>query len=126
MVKMWKNYFKGILNSENCANESAESVEHTTDCKEKYLGLQMLMCCFVLLTSLVRKLPLNRAPGPYCISAEYLLYADEFLRFLLSELFMCIVHGYAENLTTYGLRALMQSDVCIRTYSLSLQQHFTL
>ena len=72
MVKMWKNYFKGILNSENCANESAESaesVEHTTDCKEKYLGLQMLMCYFVLLTSLVRKLPLNRAPGPYCISA---------------------------------------------------------
>jgi len=30
-VKMWKDYFKGILNSENSANGSAESVEHSID-----------------------------------------------------------------------------------------------
>ena len=47
------------------------------------------------LTSLLQKLPLNKSPGPDCISAEHLLYADESLRFFLSELFnMCIVHGY--------------------------------
>jgi len=34
---MWKNYFKGILNSGKSANESAEFVEHSTDCKETYL-----------------------------------------------------------------------------------------
>ena len=39
IVKMWKDYFKGILNSENSANWSAESVEHSIDCKENYLGL---------------------------------------------------------------------------------------
>ena len=32
---MWKDYFKGILNSENSGNGSAESVEHSIDCKEK-------------------------------------------------------------------------------------------
>ena len=41
IVKMWKDYFKGILNS---ANGSAESVEHSIDCKENYLGLEMPMC----------------------------------------------------------------------------------
>jgi len=41
---------------------------------------------------------MNKAPGPDCISAEHLLYADESLRFFLSELFnMCIVHGYIPN-----------------------------
>ena len=38
---------------------------------------------------------MNKAPGPDCISAEHSLYADESLRFFLSELFnMYIVHGY--------------------------------
>jgi len=36
---MWKDYFKGILNSENSANGSAESVEHSIDCEENYLGV---------------------------------------------------------------------------------------
>ena len=84
IIKMWKDYFKGILNSENSANGS---VEHSIDCKENYLGLEMPMCSFVCLASLLQKLPLNKAPGPDCISAEHLLYADESLRFFLSELF---------------------------------------
>jgi len=29
---VWKDYFKGILNSENSANGSPESVEHSIDC----------------------------------------------------------------------------------------------
>jgi len=96
---MWKDYFKGILNSENSANGSAGSVEHSIDCKEIYKGLEMPMCSFVFLTSLLQKVPLNKAPGPGCISVEHLLYADETLRFFLSELFdMCIVHGYIPNL----------------------------
>ena len=81
IVKMWKDCFKGILNSENSANGSAASVEHSIDCKENYLGLEMAMCSFVSLASLLQKLPLNKAPGPECISAEHLLYADESLRF---------------------------------------------
>ena len=40
IVKMWKDYFKGILNSESSAYESAESVDHSIDCKENYLGLE--------------------------------------------------------------------------------------
>ena len=80
-MRMWKDYFKGILNSENSANESAESVEHSIDCKENYLCLEIPMCSFVSLTSLLQKLPLNKSPGPDCISAEHLLYADESLRF---------------------------------------------
>jgi len=98
IVKMWKDYFKGILNSENSDNGSAESVEHSIDCKENYLGLKMPMCSFVSLASLLQKLPLNKSPGPDCISEEHLLYADESLRSFLSELFnMCIVHGYIPN-----------------------------
>ena len=98
IVKMWKDHFKGILNSENSANGSAESVEHSLGCKENYLGLEMPMCSFVSLASLLQKVPLNKAPGPECISAEHLLYADESLRFFLSELFnMSIVHGYIPN-----------------------------
>jgi len=46
IVKMWKDYFKGILNSENSANGSAKSVEHSIDCKENHLGLEMPMCSF--------------------------------------------------------------------------------
>ena len=42
IVKMWKDYFKGILNSENSANGSVESVEHSIDCKENYLGLSTM------------------------------------------------------------------------------------
>jgi len=98
IVKMWKDCFKGILNSENSANGSAESVEHSIDCKENYLGLEMRICSFVSLALLLQKLPLNKAPGPDCISAEHLLYADESLRFFLSEQFsMCIVHRYIPN-----------------------------
>ena len=41
IVKMLKDYFKGILNS---ANGSTESMEHSIDCKENYLGLEMPMC----------------------------------------------------------------------------------
>ena len=86
VVKMWKDYFKGILNS---ANESAESVEHSIDCKENYLGLEMPMCSFVSLTSLLQKLPLNKAPGLDCISVERLLSAELQMNlcFFLSELF---------------------------------------
>ena len=76
IVKTWKDYFKGILNSEYSANGSAESAEHSIDCKN-YPGLEMPMCSFVSLASLLQKLPLNKAPGPDCISAEHLLYADE-------------------------------------------------
>jgi len=95
---MWKDFFKGILNTENTANGSAESVEHSIDCKENYLGIEMPMCSFVSLGSLIQKLPLKKAPGPDCISAEHLLYADESLLFFLSELFnMCSVHGYTPN-----------------------------
>ena len=72
--------------------------KHSVDCKENYLCLEMAMCSFVSLTSLLQKLPLNKAPGPDCISAEHLLYADQSLRFFLSELFnMCIVRGYMPN-----------------------------
>ena len=79
---MWKDFFKGTLNSKNSANGSAESVEHSIDCKESYMGLEMPMYSFVSLTSLLQKLPLNKAPGPDCISAEHLQYADESLRFV--------------------------------------------
>jgi len=81
IVKMWKDYFQGILNSAYSANGSAESVEHSIDCKENYLGLEISMCSFVSLASLLQKLPLKNAPGPDCNSAEHLLYADESLRF---------------------------------------------
>ena len=37
--KVWKDYFKGILNS---ASESAEFVKHSTNCKENYLGTEMV------------------------------------------------------------------------------------
>jgi len=30
IVKIWKDYFKGILNSDNSVNESVEFVEHRT------------------------------------------------------------------------------------------------
>jgi len=85
IVKMWKDYFKGILNSENSGNGSAESVEHSIDCKKNYLGLEMPMCSFVSLASLLQKRPLNKAPGPDCISAEHLLYADESLNLFYSQ-----------------------------------------
>ena len=91
IVKMWKDYFKGILNSENSANGSAESVEHSIDCKENYLGLEMPICSFVSLASLFQKLPLNKAPGPDCISAEHLLCADETLRFFSVNCLTCVL-----------------------------------
>jgi len=48
VVKMWNDHFKEILNSDNSANESAEFVEHSIDCKDKYLGTEMpiMFCCF--------------------------------------------------------------------------------
>ena len=54
---------------------------------------------FCLLGSTSSKADLNKSPGPDCISAEHLLYADESLHlFFLSELFnMCIVHGNIPN-----------------------------
>ena len=91
IVKMWKAYFEGILNSESSANESAESVDHSIDCKENYLGLEMARCSFVSLASLLQKLPLNKAPGPDCISAEHLLYADESLRFFSVNCLTCVL-----------------------------------
>jgi len=72
ILKMWKGYFKVILSTVNSANGSAESVEHSIDCKENYLGLEMPMCSFVSLASLIQKLPFDKAPGPDCISAEHL------------------------------------------------------
>jgi len=89
IVKMWKDYFKWILNSENSANECAESVEHSTDCKENYMGHEMSMCSVVSLTSLLQKLPLNKAPGPDCMSAEHLLYAGESLCFFSVNSLIC-------------------------------------
>ena len=90
-VKTWKDYFKRILNSENSSNGSAESVEHSIDNKENYLGLEMSMCSFFSLASLIQKLPLNKSPGPDCIAAEHLLYADESLRFFSVNCLTCVL-----------------------------------
>ena len=84
IVEMWKDYFKGIINSENSVRVSAEFVEYSINCMKNYLGPQMTICSVVSLTSLLQKLPLNKAPGPDFISAEHLLYADEPLCFFLS------------------------------------------
>jgi len=88
---MWKDNFKGILNSENFANGSPESVEHSINCKENYMGLEMPMYSFVSLTSLFQKLPLNKALGPDCISAEHLLYASESLCFFSVNYLLCVL-----------------------------------
>jgi len=64
IVRMWKDYFKRILNSEISANEFAESVEHSIVCKENYLGREIPTCSVISLTSLLQKLPFNKAPGP--------------------------------------------------------------
>jgi len=56
-------------------------VEHSIDCKENYLGLEMPMCSFVSLAALLQKLPLNKSPGPDCISAEH-LYGEPFAKIL--------------------------------------------
>ena len=110
IVKLWKDYFKGILNSDNSANRSAESVEHSIDCKENYLGLEMPVCSFVSLTSLLQKLPLNKAPGPDCISVEHLLYADESLRFFLSELWVYCSRVYTLFLFKHNNSSHMQKQ----------------
>ena len=121
--------------TKNSANGSAESEEHSTDYKENYVGLEMPMCSFVSLTSLLQKLPLNKAPGPDCISAEHLLYADESLCFFLSKLFnMCIVHGYIPNscLNTCKNKNGNMSDtlyyrpVAVATVVSKLLEHFIL
>jgi len=50
---MWKDYSMEILHSESYDNQSAEFVEHSIDCKENYLGLEMPMCSVVsLITSI--------------------------------------------------------------------------
>ena len=90
IVKMWKDSFKGTLNYENSANES---VEHGIECKENHLSLEMPMCSVVSLTSLLQKLPLNKAPGPDCISAEHLLYAGESLFFSVNCLIYALFTG---------------------------------
>ena len=95
IVKMWKDYCKGILNSENSANESVESVEHSIDCNENYLGLEIPMCSVVSLISLLQKLPLDKAPGLIVFLLSTCCMQVN-LCFFLSELFnMCIVHGLA-------------------------------
>jgi len=92
---MWKDYCKGILNSENSANESVESVEHSIDCNENYLGLEIPMCSVVSLISLLQKLPLDKAPGLIVFLLSTCCMQVN-LCFFLSELFnMCIVHGLA-------------------------------
>ena len=88
---MWKDYYKGILNSDNSANKSAEFVEHRIDCKGNYLGPEMPMCSVVSLTSLLQKLPLNKAPGPGFISAEHLLYAGESRCFFSVYCLICVL-----------------------------------
>ena len=96
IVKMWKDYFKGNIKLWKLCQWVCRicGKQH----RQKYLGREIPMCSFVSLTSLLQKLPLNKAPGPDCISAEHLLYADESLHFFLSELFnTCIVHGYIPN-----------------------------
>jgi len=55
------------------------------------------VCSFVSLASLLQKLPLNKAPGPDCTFAQHLLYADESLRFFLSELFNMCIRGGARH-----------------------------
>jgi len=40
---MWKDY----LNFKTSASESAEFVEHSIDCEENYLGLDMPICSVV-------------------------------------------------------------------------------
>ena len=57
LVTISREYY----NSENSINGSAESVEHSIDRKENYLGLEMLMCYFVSLASLLQKLPLEQS-----------------------------------------------------------------
>jgi len=95
VVRMWKDYYKGISNSYNSTNESAEFEEHSIDCKDNYLGTEMPMCSATSLTSLLQKLPLNKPTGPAFISAEHVLYAGESLPFFLSLLsYMYIVHGF--------------------------------
>jgi len=61
IVKMWKDHYKIILDSDDSANESAEFVENSIDCKENYLRTVMPMCSVVSVMSLHRKLPLNKA-----------------------------------------------------------------
>jgi len=87
------DYFKGVLNSENSASESAESLEHSIDCKENCMGHEMPMCSVVSLTSLLQKLPLNKAPGADCISAEHLLYAGESVFFSVNCLICALFTG---------------------------------
>jgi len=60
IVKIWKDCCKVILNSENSANGSAESVEHSIDCKENYLGHEMPMCSVVSLNITASKAALEQ------------------------------------------------------------------
>jgi len=93
IVKIWKKHFRGILNSDNSANKSAESVEHSIDSKDNYMGLEMPMCsCFVDITS--SKVATEQGTRVFLQST----CSMQMNLFFLSELFnMCIVHGYIPN-----------------------------
>ena len=53
IVKIWKDNNKGLLISDNSANESADFVEHSIDCMENYQRTEMTMCSVVSLVSLL-------------------------------------------------------------------------
>ena len=74
------------------------NIERSIDCKENCVGPEMPMCSVVLLTLLLQKLRLNKAPGPDFISVEHLLYIDESLYVFSSVLFnMYIVPGFVPS-----------------------------
>ena len=54
----------------------------------------MPMCSVVLLTLLLQKLSLDKAPGPDFISAEHLLHAGESLCFFLVYCALCFFSVY--------------------------------
>jgi len=89
IVEMCKDYFNGISNSDNSANDSAKFVEYSIDCKEMYLGTEMPTCSVLSLTSLLQKLPLNKTPGLDFNSAERLLYESESLFFFSVYCLIC-------------------------------------
>jgi len=83
------------------------------DCKRNYVGLEMPMCSFVSSASLLQKLPLNNAPGPDCISAEHLLYADESLRFFSVNCSACVLFTgrlYIQSLFKHNNSSHMQKQ----------------
>jgi len=87
-----------LLDSDDSGKACAQSMEHSIVRRENYLGTTMSMCSVVSLTSLLQRLPMNKAPRLDFIFAEHLLPARESLCFYLSLLFiMCIVHSFVPN-----------------------------